>query len=93
MKHFLMLGIQMRFIWLHTNPSKVYHASRLNRSSSTMNAFWNEDLMFVAEPFEDHLILTVEDRVGPNKDEVLGKVIVPLNSVERRADDRLVHSC
>ncbi|KAI7987261.1 FT-interacting protein 4 [Camellia lanceoleosa] len=60
----------------------------------TMNAFWNEDLMFVAaEPFEDHLILTVEDRVGPNKDEVLGKVIVPLNSVERRADDRLVHSC
>ncbi|KAI7989828.1 FT-interacting protein 7 [Camellia lanceoleosa] len=40
----------------------------------TMNAFWNEDLMFVAaEPFEDHLILTVEDRVGPNKDEVLGK--------------------
>ncbi|CAL5381841.1 unnamed protein product [Camellia sinensis] len=60
----------------------------------TMNAFWNEDLMFVAaEPFEDHLILTVEDRVGPNKDEVLGKVIVPLSSVERRADDRPVHSC
>ncbi|XP_057498988.1 FT-interacting protein 7-like [Actinidia eriantha] len=59
----------------------------------TMTAFWNEDLMFVAaEPFEDHLILTVEDRVGPNKDEVLGKVIIPLNAVERRADDRIVHS-
>ncbi|KAI8026643.1 FT-interacting protein 3 [Camellia lanceoleosa] len=52
------------------------------------------DLMFVtAEPFEDHLILTVEDRVGPNKDEVLRKVIVPLSSVERRADDHPVHSC
>ncbi|PSS24289.1 FT-interacting protein [Actinidia chinensis var. chinensis] len=59
----------------------------------TMTAFWNEDLMFVAaEPFEDHLILTVEDRVGPNKDEVLGKVIIPLSSVEKRADDRIVHS-
>lgn len=61
--------------------------------TSTANAIWNEDLMFVAaEPFEDHLILTVEDRVGPNKDEVLGRVFIPLNAVERRADDRNVHS-
>ncbi|XAR63078.1 hypothetical protein NMG60_11022893 [Bertholletia excelsa] len=59
----------------------------------TMNAFWNEDLMFVAaEPFDDHLILTVEDRVGPNRDETLGKVIIPLNSVDRRLDDRVVPS-
>ncbi|KAL6981947.1 Multiple C2 domain and transmembrane region protein 7 [Sarracenia purpurea var. burkii] len=59
----------------------------------TMNALWNEDLMFVAsEPFEDHLILTVEDRMGPNKDEVLGKVFIALNSVERRADDRMITS-
>lgn len=59
----------------------------------TMNALWNEDLMFVAaEPFEDYLVLSVEDRVGPGKDEVLGKVMVPLTSVEKRADDRIVHS-
>uniref|UniRef100_A0A5B6Z2Y0 C2 domain-containing protein n=1 Tax=Davidia involucrata TaxID=16924 RepID=A0A5B6Z2Y0_DAVIN len=59
----------------------------------TMNALWNEDMMFVAaEPFEDHLILSVEDRVGPNKDEIMGKVFIPLNSVEKRADDRIVHS-
>ncbi|KAK2995244.1 hypothetical protein RJ640_023768 [Escallonia rubra] len=59
----------------------------------TMNALWNEDLMFVAaEPFEDYLVLSVEDRVGPGKDENLGKVFIPLNSVERRADDRIVHS-
>ncbi|WCJ22811.1 C2 calcium/lipid-binding plant phosphoribosyltransferase family protein [Euphorbia peplus] len=59
----------------------------------TMNPVWNEDLMFVAaEPFEDHLILTVEDRVGQNKDESIGKVVIPLNSVERRADDRMIHS-
>ncbi|KAG5538411.1 hypothetical protein RHGRI_019104 [Rhododendron griersonianum] len=61
--------------------------------SRTRNALWNEDLMFVAaEPFDDHLILTVEDRMGPNKDESLGTVSIPLNSVERRADNRLVHS-
>jgi hypothetical protein len=56
------------------------------------NPFWNEDLMFVAaEPFEDHLILTLEDRAAPNKDEILGRVIIPLTMIERRADDRIVH--
>ncbi|XP_059634148.1 FT-interacting protein 3-like [Cornus florida] len=53
-----------------------------------MNAFWNEDLMFVAaEPFEDHLVLSVEDSMGPNKDEIIGKVFIPLKAVDRRADD------
>ncbi|KAL2552981.1 C2 calcium/lipid-binding plant phosphoribosyltransferase family protein [Forsythia ovata] len=61
--------------------------------TQTMNALWNEDLMFVAaEPFEDFLILLVEDRVGPNKDEILGRVVIPLATVERRADNRLVPS-
>lgn len=57
------------------------------------NPLWNEDLLFVAaEPFEDHLILTVEDRVAPGKDEIIGRVIIPLAMVEKRADDRIVHS-
>ncbi|KAL8495292.1 hypothetical protein ACS0TY_019445 [Phlomoides rotata] len=61
--------------------------------SQSMNVSWNEDLMFVAaEPFEDHLVLTVEDRVAPGKDEVLGRLYIPLATVERRADDRIVHS-
>ncbi|KAL5537871.1 hypothetical protein UlMin_046332 [Ulmus minor] len=59
----------------------------------TLNALWNEDLLFVAaEPFDDHLILTVEDRVGPGKDEIIGRVIIPLSAVDRRADDRMIHS-
>lgn len=59
----------------------------------TLNALWNEDLLFVAsEPFEDHLVLSVEDRIGPGKDEILGRVIIPLNTVEKRADDRIIHS-
>ncbi|KAJ0053640.1 hypothetical protein Pint_00405 [Pistacia integerrima] len=61
--------------------------------SRTMNPVWNEDLMFVAaEPFEDPLILSVEDRVGSNKDETIGKVVIPLNTVEKRADDRPIRS-
>ncbi|CAI9781569.1 unnamed protein product [Fraxinus pennsylvanica] len=61
--------------------------------TQTMNAQWNEDLMFVAaEPFDDFLILLVEDRVGPSKDEILGRVVIPLATVERRADNRMVHS-
>lgn len=64
-----------------------------NMQARTFNPMWNEDLLFVAaEPFEDHLILTVEDRVGPGKDEILGRVIIPLSIVEKRADDRTIHS-
>ncbi|XP_010273065.1 PREDICTED: FT-interacting protein 1-like [Nelumbo nucifera] len=59
----------------------------------TMSPLWNEEFLFVvAEPFEDHLILSVEDRVGPNKDEVIGRAMIPLNSVEKRADDRPIHN-
>ncbi|ERN12887.1 hypothetical protein AMTRI_Chr07g78610 [Amborella trichopoda] len=50
---------------------------------------WNEDLMFVAaEPFEDSLMIVVEDRVSPNQDEVLGGVLIRLATVEQRTDDR-----
>lgn len=57
------------------------------------NPIWNEEFIFVAaEPFEDFLILSVEDRVGPNKDDNIGKVAIPLTSVERRADDRFIRT-
>ncbi|GKC48258.1 FT-interacting protein 1-like protein, partial [Tanacetum coccineum] len=56
----------------------------MNKSTSPM---WNEDLMFVAaEPFDEHLILSVEDRVAPNKEEVLGMCVIPLQYVDRRLD-------
>ncbi|XP_031091697.1 FT-interacting protein 3-like [Ipomoea triloba] len=52
---------------------------------------WNEDLMFVvAEPVEELLILSVEDRIAPNKDEVLGRCDIPLQYVDRRLDHRPV---
>lgn len=56
-----------------------------------MNPMWNEEMMFVAaEPFEDHLVLSIEDRVASNKDETLGKVVIHLSAVEKRVDDRIL---
>lgn len=58
-----------------------------------INPMWNEDLLFVvAEPFEEQLILTVEDRVGSNKDEILGKCVIPLHNVQRRLDHKPVNT-
>ncbi|KAF5191535.1 Ft-interacting protein [Thalictrum thalictroides] len=60
--------------------------------SKNINPLWNEDLFLASEPFEEHLILSVEDRVGPNKDEVLGRCVIPLLSVQRRLDHRPVNT-
>ncbi|KAL9419882.1 hypothetical protein AB3S75_037612 [Citrus x aurantiifolia] len=59
----------------------------------TTNPLWNEDLIFVAaEPFEEQLVLTVENKVTPAKDEPLGRLRLSLNVIERRLDHRPVHS-
>ncbi|XP_047967723.1 FT-interacting protein 1-like [Salvia hispanica] len=59
----------------------------------TANPVWNEDLLFVvAEPFEDVLIVTVESKVAPTRDEVVGRMSVSMNALERRMDHRPVHS-
>jgi len=57
--------------------------------SPTRNFMWNDELMFVAaEPFEEDLIISIEDRVGPNKDEVIGEAIIPLMRLPKRADHK-----
>ncbi|CAN6716660.1 unnamed protein product [Malus baccata var. baccata] len=59
----------------------------------TTNPMWNEDLVFVAaEPFEEQLVLTVENKVSAAKDEHVGKINLPLTIFERRLDHRPVHS-
>ncbi|XXG85198.1 hypothetical protein AAC387_Pa11g0324 [Persea americana] len=71
-------------IGIHAFRTKAVHAP-------TFNPLWNEDLLFVAaEPFEDHLILSVEDFEGPNRVEVIGRVVIPLSSIEKRVDDRVI---
>ena len=47
----------------------------------------NEEFMFVAsEPFDEPLVITVEDHVGPGRDELLGRIILPLNAAMPRHD-------
>uniref|UniRef100_A0A1J3J4U6 Multiple C2 and transmembrane domain-containing protein 2 n=1 Tax=Noccaea caerulescens TaxID=107243 RepID=A0A1J3J4U6_NOCCA len=61
--------------------------------NKTTSPMWNEDLVFVAaEPFEEQFFLTVENKVSAAKDEVLGRLISPLNVFEKRLDHRAVHS-
>ncbi|KAI5671522.1 hypothetical protein M9H77_11886 [Catharanthus roseus] len=61
--------------------------------TKTTNPFWNEDLIFVAaEPFEEQLVLTVENKASASKDELVGRISLPLHIFERRLDHRAVHS-
>lgn len=76
---------------------KVVYANQALRTrisqSKSINPMWNEDLMFVAaEPFEEPLVLTVEDKVGSGKDEVLGKCVIALQNVQRRLDHKPVNT-
>ncbi|KAI9169971.1 hypothetical protein LWI28_020360 [Acer negundo] len=53
--------------------------------NKNLNPTWNEDLMFVAaEPFDDPLILTVENELAPNKEECLGRLVMPLSKADKR---------
>ncbi|CAN4093773.1 unnamed protein product [Withania somnifera] len=60
---------------------------------SLSNPFWNEDLMFVvAEPFEEFLLVSIEDRIAPNREEVVGRILLPVSSLERRLNEKPVTS-
>ncbi|KAK8963620.1 hypothetical protein KSP40_PGU015095 [Platanthera guangdongensis] len=59
----------------------------------SLSPMWNEDMVFVAaEPFEEMLVLTIEDRVSSAKDEIMGRLVLPLTGVEKRLDHHPVHS-
>ncbi|GJW12380.1 hypothetical protein Tco_1578207 [Tanacetum coccineum] len=53
---------------------------------------FNTVVVAAAEPFEEPLILGVEDKVGPNKDDVLGMCMLPLQYVERRLDHKAINT-
>ncbi|MCO5604596.1 hypothetical protein L7F22_058764 [Adiantum nelumboides] len=58
--------------------------------SRTNSPTWNDELLFVAaEPFSDEfLTVYVLDRVAANKDEPMGVVKIPLNTVPKRVNHR-----
>ncbi|KAI4349314.1 hypothetical protein L6164_009919 [Bauhinia variegata] len=70
--------------------------TRISAPSATRsfsNPYWNEELLFVvAEPFEDYVLVSVEDRVGPGREEVVGRVFLPVAAIERRVDEKPVTS-
>ncbi|KAK9671551.1 hypothetical protein RND81_12G038400 [Saponaria officinalis] len=58
----------------------------------TANPMWNEDLVFVAaEPFEEKLVLEVVNKAS-SKDELVGKITLPLTVFEKRFENKAVHS-
>ncbi|KAI3890878.1 hypothetical protein MKW92_053269 [Papaver armeniacum] len=58
----------------------------------SVNPIWNEELMFVAsEQMDDRIIITVEDRTGPDKHEILGVLALPVYAATQRHDHRLVN--
>lgn len=53
--------------------------TRPGQPQGSANPAWNEEFMFVAgEPFDEPLVVTVEERVGPGRDEPVGRVIIPV---------------
>ncbi|GJY84617.1 FT-interacting protein 1-like protein [Tanacetum coccineum] len=56
------------------------------------NVRGRESVRISAEPFEEPLILSVEDRIGPNKDDVLGRCMLPLQYVERRLGHKAINT-
>ncbi|KAI4350285.1 hypothetical protein L6164_004755 [Bauhinia variegata] len=66
-------------------------APSANRSFS--NPYWNEELLFVvAEPFEEYVLVSVDDWLGPGREEVVGRVLLPVAAIERRVDEKPVTS-
>ncbi|OAY67958.1 Protein QUIRKY [Ananas comosus] len=59
------------------------HQLRRTRPGSppgSVNPVWNEEFLFVAaEPFDEPLVITVEDRVAPGRDEPLGRLTLPVS--------------
>ncbi|KAL9245475.1 hypothetical protein vseg_019122 [Gypsophila vaccaria] len=52
-----------------------------------LNPIWNDELMFVAsEPFDEFVVVQVEDKVGPGRDEVLGRMIIPVREIPHRME-------
>ncbi|XP_062227267.1 FT-interacting protein 7-like [Phragmites australis] len=53
--------------------------TRPGQPQGSANPVWNEEFMFVAgEPFDEPLVVTVEERVAPGRDEPVGRVIIPV---------------
>ncbi|BFG42821.1 hypothetical protein CerSpe_290950 [Prunus speciosa] len=74
----------------HVLRTRIAQPSSLR---SLSNPYWNDEMMFVvAEPIDDYLLVFVEDKIGPGRDEVVGRVLLPMTAIEKRTDEKPVVS-
>ena len=63
---------------------KIQLSNQLRRTRQAVNSAWNEELLFVAaEPYDEPLVVTVED-----KDAILGRLVMPVESSFKRLDHK-----
>ena len=63
--------------------------SKVSRKKN-VNPTWNIDIMFVAaEPFDDSLVLSIENKLHPKKEESvsLGRYLMALSNVQKRMNN------
>ena len=59
--------------------------------SRSINTVWNEELIFVAaEPFDEPLIVLVQDRLGAGKEETIGRLEIPIELAHKRVNGKPV---
>ncbi|KAL6844251.1 hypothetical protein ACP4OV_025924 [Aristida adscensionis] len=62
--------------------AKIQLGNQIRRTrpqGATANPVWNEEFMFVAgEPFDEPLVVTVEEKAAAGRDEAVGRVIIPV---------------
>lgn len=79
-------------VWVKVQVGNQVRYTRTSEIRS-INPIWKEELMFVvSEPSNAFLILVVEDRIGPNKSEPLGRKVLPLSLAPQRYDHKHVPS-
>ncbi|KAF8404255.1 hypothetical protein HHK36_009137 [Tetracentron sinense] len=66
---------------------KIQLGNQVRITRPSVHPVWNEEHMFVvSDPMDEFLVITVEDRIGPNKDDVLGRLIIPVSRLPQRMD-------
>ncbi|GKB35215.1 FT-interacting protein 1 [Tanacetum coccineum] len=77
---------RMPEFYVRINLGNQLRSTRISQVRS-LNPSWQEELMFVAsEPFDEFVIISVEDRLGPGKDVCVGRTSIPVKRIPPRID-------
>nr|XP_043638934.1 FT-interacting protein 7 [Erigeron canadensis] len=77
---------RMPEFYVRINLGNQLRSTRVSPVRS-LNPSWQEELMFVAsEPFDEFLVISVEDRLGQGKDICVGRTSIPVRRIPQRID-------